>query len=119
MISPYPDPMEDLRSNLLSDSQEDLHRAFADCSVRSTPSHSRFPHYIYGTSDIVRCPHCSQENIPNKFFQPNSLSWNICGSICLVGCWFGLCLLPICDSNFQEATIYCSLCNKIVARRVQ
>ncbi|CAG9313633.1 unnamed protein product [Blepharisma stoltei] len=119
MISPNPDQMGDLRSGLLSDSHEDLSHGFSENSVMSTPSHSRFPNYIYGTSDIIRCPYCLKENIPNKIYQPNCITWNMCGSICLVGCWFGLCLLPICDSNFQEATIYCSLCNKVVNRRIQ
>lgn len=110
--------MEELRENLLPSAQGDLGNQIHESSFRSTPSYTQFPNFIYGISDVTRCPSCSQENIPNKIYQPNSVTWGLCGGICLVGCWFGLCLLPLCDSNFQEATIYCSLCNKTISRKV-
>ena len=63
-------------------------------------------------SNRTTCSFCLKENIPNYIYEPTALTWLNCGGICLIGCWLGLCLVPILDNDFQYPKIYCSYCNK-------
>lgn len=61
----------------------------------------------------VICPHCSERNLPDKIYEPTCVTWSICGGISLVGCWVGLCLIPLLNTKaFQHARLYCNFCKQ-------
>ena len=62
------------------------------------------------------CPHCQQSNTPNRIYEPTTLTWLVGSGICMIGCWFGVCLAPLCINSFQVATVYCSACNSIIRK---
>ncbi|OMJ86477.1 hypothetical protein SteCoe_11970 [Stentor coeruleus] len=64
--------------------------------------------------EVTMCQHCGKEVIPNRIYEPSSLTWLIGGGICMIGCWFGVCLAPLCSNSFQVATVYCSYCDKVI-----
>ena len=64
--------------------------------------------------ELLLCQYCKNEVIPNRIYEPTTLTWLVGGGICMVGCWFGICLAPLCSNSFQVATVYCSYCNKVI-----
>ncbi|CAG9327780.1 unnamed protein product [Blepharisma stoltei] len=59
---------------------------------------------------LGKCPYCMKISAPIKEYDPTSMTWNMCGSMCLLGCWFGCCLIPIFDKQFHGVTYFCSNC---------
>lgn len=35
---------------------------------------------------ISKCPYCLKLGVPRKEYDTTSMTWNMCGSICLLGC---------------------------------
>lgn len=60
------------------------------------------------------CNDCKRAITPNRIYEPTTLTWFVCGGVCMIGCWFGVCLAPLCINSFQVATVYCSACNSII-----
>ena len=75
------------------------------------------------------CPHCRQQIITRTTKENGLLTWLCIGGLCLIGCWFGCCLIPLCvdackvtyyryfnrlliDWNFSLIG-YCSLLSKL------
>lgn len=69
---------------------------------------------ISAPDEVVTCQNCENELIPHRIYDPSSLSWLIGGGYCIIGCWFGLCLIPLCSRYFQVATVQCSYCHKVI-----
>ncbi len=42
------------------------------------------------------CPSCSQTILTRLEKQNGLLAWLLAGGLCLIGCWFGCCLIPFC-----------------------
>ncbi|CAG9323676.1 unnamed protein product [Blepharisma stoltei] len=49
----------------------------------------------------LRCDHCKAYIKPVESSIPTSAAWFDCGSMCLLGCWFGTCLFPLIDASYQ------------------
>jgi lipopolysaccharide-induced tumor necrosis factor-alpha factor len=69
---------------------------------------------VKGNDRIAVCGCCGKESLPNRVYEFSTVTWMIGGGICLVGCWFGMCLVPLCYDSFQAATEYCRYCNKAI-----
>lgn len=62
----------------------------------------------------VFCQECKRSITPNRIHEPTTLTWFVCGGVCMIGCWFGVCLAPLFINSFQVATVYCSACNSVI-----
>lgn len=62
------------------------------------------------------CQQCKKSLTPNRIYEPTSLTWFVCGGICIVGCWFGICLAPLFINSFKVATVYCSSCSSVISK---
>ncbi|XP_044160461.1 lipopolysaccharide-induced tumor necrosis factor-alpha factor homolog [Bufo gargarizans] len=57
------------------------------------------------------CPVC-RENILTRIQHTNGLLvWVIFGTMILVGCWLGCCLIPFCMDSCKDVDHYCPKCN--------
>ena len=69
----------------------------------------------FGDSPIVlRCQLCKEETRTYIIYDVGARAWSICAGLCLMGCWFGCCLLPFCTEGLQEPMHFCSHCHKEV-----
>ncbi len=69
----------------------------------------------FGDSPVVlRCHLCREEIRTYVIYDVGTRAWTICAGLCLLGCWFGCCLLPFCTESLQEARHFCSHCHKEV-----
>ena len=64
--------------------------------------------------EVIHCQHCNREVIPNRIYEPTTLTWLLGSGLCMIGCWFGVCLAPLCSNHFQVATVYCTFCEKTI-----
>lgn len=70
----------------------------------------------FGDSPVIfRCPLCSSETRTYVIHESGVRTWIVCSGLCLLGCWFGCCILPFCAESLQEPRHFCSLCNKEVS----
>jgi LITAF-like zinc ribbon domain len=65
--------------------------------------------------EIVHCHHCNNDIIPHRIYEPTTTTWLVGGGICLIGCWCGVCLVPLFSDSFKVATVFCSYCSKIIS----
>ncbi|XP_035254412.1 lipopolysaccharide-induced tumor necrosis factor-alpha factor-like isoform X3 [Anguilla rostrata] len=73
-------------------------------------------HLISGLSDLpsqTQCPFCQTLVVSRTIPQPGLLTWLICGSLALVGCW-PCCLIPFCVDGCQDVEHRCSNCNNLL-----
>ena len=42
------------------------------------------------------CPNCKQQIVTRTEKQNGLLTWLLVGGLCLIGCWLGCCLIPLC-----------------------
>ena len=57
------------------------------------------------------CPMCEQLRL-EKVYEPDMRTWMLCGSFCNIGCWIGICMLPLLNRKFQKEVHFCVQCNK-------
>jgi|688.fasta_scaffold1532407_1 hypothetical protein len=43
---------------------------------------------------------------------PNALQWSWCGSLCILGCWFGACIVPLVNEELNSSYKLDVFCNK-------
>lgn len=67
----------------------------------------------FGDSPVVlRCTLCKEETRTYVIYDAGTRVWALCAGLCMLGCWFGCCLLPFCTESVQEARHFCSNCHK-------
>ena len=85
---------------------------------RSDLTHSLIPHLPtpkFGHSSVsFHCPFCSHDSNTEVSLQAGSRSWVACSGMCVLGCWFGCCLLPFCMESMQEPKHFCQHCKREV-----
>lgn len=59
------------------------------------------------------CPNCKQNVRLERVHMPDARTWVLCGALCNLGCWLGICLLPLCSEAFHYPRYFCTECNKI------
>uniref|UniRef100_A0A8D0BDB5 Lipopolysaccharide induced TNF factor n=1 Tax=Salvator merianae TaxID=96440 RepID=A0A8D0BDB5_SALMN len=60
------------------------------------------------------CPSCSKMIMTRLSYSAGMLSWLACGSLCLLGCWAGCCLIPFCVDALMDVDHYCPNCNVLL-----
>ena len=91
----------------------------SELNLDSNVEHARYSKslenpLISRPDEVLHCQHCNNDVIPHKIYEPTTITWLIGGGICMIGCWFGVCLAPLCSYSFQVATVYCSFCKQII-----
>lgn len=43
---------------------------------------------------------------------PSALQWSWCGSLCILGCWFGACIVPLVNEELNSSYKFGEFCNK-------
>jgi hypothetical protein len=63
-------------------------------------------------SDI--CPNCKENVRLERVHMPDARTWVLCGALCNLGCWLGICLFPLCSEAFHYPRYFCTECKKII-----
>jgi lipopolysaccharide-induced tumor necrosis factor-alpha factor len=58
----------------------------------------------------VTCTHCSAQVMTETVASPGLLTWLLSGTLFLVGCWLGCCLIPCCIPECQDIEHRCPNC---------
>ena len=66
----------------------------------------------YPTSTV--CSNCSNHVQTVVEPTPGLLTYMLAGGLCLVGCWFGCCLIPFCMDSVKDFEHRCPNCNAMV-----
>ncbi|XP_014662288.1 PREDICTED: lipopolysaccharide-induced tumor necrosis factor-alpha factor homolog [Priapulus caudatus] len=61
-------------------------------------------------STPVQCPHCQQHVNTVCEYETGMFAWLIVGVLCLVGCWLGCCLIPLCIDDCKDVRHTCPNC---------
>ena len=57
------------------------------------------------------CPSCNVTDYDERYY-PDARTWTLCGGACVLGCWFGMCLIPLLWNKVQEKEYYCKVCQE-------
>ncbi|XP_062820670.1 lipopolysaccharide-induced tumor necrosis factor-alpha factor isoform X2 [Anolis carolinensis] len=60
------------------------------------------------------CPSCGHLIVTHIDRKSGTLSWISCGTLCLLGCWAGCCLLPFCIDAFLDVDHNCPNCHALL-----
>ncbi|KAJ1488794.1 hypothetical protein T484DRAFT_1886759 [Baffinella frigidus] len=67
---------------------------------------------------LFKCPYCKAgEDYSANSLQHTPFVWAGVGLLCLVGCWLGCCLAPLCLDAQKDAYHRCTRCRKVVGVR--
>ncbi|XP_054152975.1 LITAF domain-containing protein-like isoform X2 [Oppia nitens] len=58
----------------------------------------------------VTCSQCSAQVMTETVASPGLLTWLLSGTLFLVGCWLGCCLIPCCIPECQDIEHRCPNC---------
>ncbi|XP_015799281.2 lipopolysaccharide-induced tumor necrosis factor-alpha factor homolog [Nothobranchius furzeri] len=59
------------------------------------------------------CPHCQTTVVTVTKHKPGLLTWIICGSLGIIGCW-PFCLIPFCVPDCQDVEHHCPTCQNVL-----
>ncbi|OQV19790.1 putative Lipopolysaccharide-induced tumor necrosis factor-alpha factor-like protein [Hypsibius exemplaris] len=65
---------------------------------------------------MVNCPNCSQQVVSVTEFENGTLTWLWVGGLCLIGCWAGCCLIPLCVDETKDVLHTCPNCRNFIGR---
>ncbi|XP_042293389.1 lipopolysaccharide-induced tumor necrosis factor-alpha factor isoform X2 [Sceloporus undulatus] len=60
------------------------------------------------------CPSCRRVIVTHVTHNAGALTWLSCGGLCLLGCWFGCCLIPFCVDALLDVDHHCPSCNALL-----
>uniref|UniRef100_A0A8D0GFK4 Lipopolysaccharide induced TNF factor n=1 Tax=Sphenodon punctatus TaxID=8508 RepID=A0A8D0GFK4_SPHPU len=60
------------------------------------------------------CPSCNKVMVTRLSHNAGALTWLSCGSLALLGCLMGCCLIPFCIDALQDVDHYCPNCKNLV-----
>ncbi|KAL8175270.1 UNVERIFIED_CONTAM: hypothetical protein K2H54_017641 [Gekko kuhli] len=60
------------------------------------------------------CPSCSKVIVTRLSHSAGALTWLSAGSLCILGCWIGCCLIPFCVDSLLDVDHYCPSCNTLL-----
>ena len=64
----------------------------------------------------VTCPNCKASIETRVDSHTGIIQWLTAGGICLIGCWLGCCLIPLCVDDWRDVDHFCPNCNALVGR---
>ncbi|XP_069590118.1 lipopolysaccharide-induced tumor necrosis factor-alpha factor homolog isoform X4 [Ranitomeya imitator] len=62
------------------------------------------------------CPVCHQSIVTRTEPKSGLLTWLIAGSLILLGCWLGCCLIPFFVDGCKDVDHYCPSCNHHISK---
>lgn len=72
---------------------------------------------LYGPNPVqVTCPNCSASITSATTEETGVIAWVMAGGLCLVGCWLGCCLIPLCVDSLKDVTHTCPNCQAFLGR---
>lgn len=65
----------------------------------------------YGENPVAMiCPHCHEQTITKISHECSTISHMLALGCCMVGLWFGCCLIPYCITSIKDVKHNCSKC---------
>nr|CUU97859.1 hypothetical transcript [Hymenolepis microstoma] len=58
------------------------------------------------------CTNCQREVLTNVSYESGLLTWLLVALICILGGFFGCCLLPFCCPSCKDVDHLCPVCNR-------
>ncbi|OQV19789.1 putative Lipopolysaccharide-induced tumor necrosis factor-alpha factor-like protein [Hypsibius exemplaris] len=65
---------------------------------------------------LINCPTCSQKVMSVTQYENGLLTWLGVGGLCLIGCWAGCCLIPLCINDTKDVVHTCPNCGTLLGR---
>lgn len=62
----------------------------------------------------MSCPSCNKMVVSKLTYNSGTLTWLSCGSLCLLGCVAGCCLIPFCVNALQDVDHHCPNCQTLL-----
>ncbi|CAF1064144.1 unnamed protein product [Adineta ricciae] len=63
------------------------------------------------------CWNCQKQVVTRVEKKNGLLTWLICGGTCLVGCFFGCCLIPFCVDACKDTVHICPNCSNVLGEQ--
>ncbi|KAK6191001.1 hypothetical protein SNE40_002751 [Patella caerulea] len=63
--------------------------------------------------ELIICQHCNATVTTSVSYETGMLTWAASGILCLVGCWFGCCLIPFCVNASKDVIHTCPNCKQL------
>ncbi|XP_061455664.1 lipopolysaccharide-induced tumor necrosis factor-alpha factor [Rhineura floridana] len=60
------------------------------------------------------CASCNKMIVTRLSHNAGALTWVVCGSLCVLGCVAGCCLIPFCVDALLDVDHYCPHCNALL-----
>nr|XP_027203607.1 lipopolysaccharide-induced tumor necrosis factor-alpha factor homolog [Dermatophagoides pteronyssinus] len=62
----------------------------------------------------MKCPSCQANIVTDVHYENGLLTYILSGGLCLLGCWLGCCLIPLCVDSCKDVDHYCPLCRTLI-----
>lgn len=73
------------------------------------------PSDLSDTPVTLTCYHCQHHVTTTTKTGPSTLSWLLCGCMCIFLCW-PFCLVPFCCPPLNVTEHYCAKCNRLLGK---
>ncbi|KXJ29847.1 Lipopolysaccharide-induced tumor necrosis factor-alpha factor-like [Exaiptasia diaphana] len=72
---------------------------------------------IYGELPInVICPYCQARIMTSIVLEDGNLTYFAASALCVLGCWFGCCLIPFCMDSCKDVIHICGNCRAPIGK---
>jgi lipopolysaccharide-induced tumor necrosis factor-alpha factor len=61
------------------------------------------------------CPKCNSTEVTIVDHEIGRATWTYAGIICVIGGWYGCCLIPFCLNDAKDTLHICSHCGHLIA----
>lgn len=97
-----------------SDSEEETSITYSIPGLNYPSTHFKITHRKFSSlSRDGECPHCNESEFEARH-SPDLRTWSQCGGACVLGCWFGIWLIPLLWNRLQVKDYYCKTCKERV-----